>query len=181
MRKIIVAQFISLDGVVEAPDKWHFPYVNDEMFAVMWALNDECDTMLLGRNTYQSYAGAFANAPADDHVAAQMNRPTKVVVSATLKELTWANSTLLTGDVVAGVTELKNKPGGSILTSGSTKLARTLLRAGLADELNLLIHPIIIGGGAQRLFEDDGPQIPLALAHTATFTTGVTHAVYRKA
>jgi dihydrofolate reductase len=181
MRKIIVAEFISLDGVVEAPDTWHFPYVNDEMFAVMSALNGECDTMLLGRNTYQSFAGAFANAPADDHVAAQMNRPAKVVVSTTLEELSWAKSTLLTGDVVAGVTRLKNQPGESILTTGSTTLARTMLRAGLVDELNLLIHPIVIGGGAQRLFEDDGPQVPLALAHTATFSTGVIHAVYRKA
>jgi dihydrofolate reductase len=181
VRKIIVAEFISLDGVVEAPEEWHFPYVNDEMSAVMWALNGECDTMLLGRTTYQSFAGAFADAPADDPVASQMNRPAKVVVSATLEELAWARSTLLTGDVVAGVTELKNRPGASILTTGSIRLARTLLRAGLVDELNLLIHPIVIGGGAQRLFEDDGPRIPLALAHTATFSTGVTHAVYRTA
>src|SRR6266540_3654043 len=86
MRKIIVAEFISVDGVVEAPERWHFPYVNEEMFGVMWALNAEADTMLLGRVTYQSFAGAFANAPADDPVAAQMNKPAKVVVSKTLND-----------------------------------------------------------------------------------------------
>src|SRR5215831_3640356 len=107
MRKLTVAEFITLDGVVEAPERWHFPYVNEEMFAAMWALSAECDTMLLGRNTYENFAGAFANAPADDPVASQMNRPTKVVVSTTLAELPWANSTLLAGPVETGVAELK--------------------------------------------------------------------------
>src|SRR5262249_32315190 len=74
MRKIIVAEFISTDGVVEAPERWHFPYINEEMFGVMWGTSAETDTMLLGRVTYQSYAGAFANAPADDPIAARMNR-----------------------------------------------------------------------------------------------------------
>ena len=87
MRKIVVGEFISLDGVVETPEAWHFPYVNDEMLAVMVGLSAESDTMLLGRVTYQGFAGAFANAPADDPVAAQMNRPVKVVVSATLTDL----------------------------------------------------------------------------------------------
>lgn len=179
MRKLIVAEFISLDGVVEAPDRWHFPYVNQEMFEVMWAVNGEADTMLLGRVTYQSYAGAFANAPADDPVAAQMNRPAKVVVSKTLNELEWKNSTLLTGDVVEQVAKLKQRPGAAIVVTGSTTLARTLLRAGLVDELNLLVHPIVVGTG-QRLFEDDGVQVPRswpaarlwAAGWPISFTTG---------
>jgi len=179
MRKIIVAEFISVDGVVEAPERWHFPYVNEEMFGVMWALNAEADTMLLGRVTYQSFAGAFANAPADDPVAAQMNKTAKVVVSKTLNDLEWKNSTLLTGDVVDEVAKLKDQPGAAILVTGSTTLARTLLRAGLVDELNLLVHPIIVGTG-QRLFEDNGVQAPLKLASCNTFSTGVVHLVYRK-
>ena len=178
MRKIIVAEFISLDGVVEAPDEWHFPYVNDEMHTAMWAAMDESDTLLLGRVTYQSYAGAFADAPAGDPVAAQMNRPAKVVVSATLEELAWKNSTLLTGDPVEQVRRLKEQPGQSILVTGSIGLAGTLLRAGLVDELNLLVHPIVVGKG-RRLFEEDGVRLPLALAHSATFSTGVLHLVYR--
>jgi dihydrofolate reductase len=166
MRKIIVAEFMSLDGVVEAPERWHFPYVDDEMYAVMWALNACIDTMLLGRVTYQSYAGAFANAPADDAVAAQMNKPAKVVVSKTLHELAWQNSTRLGADVAAEVAALKQRSGGDILVTGSITLARTLLRAGLVDELNLLIHPIVVGTG-QRLFEADGVQLPLKTVSVA--------------
>jgi len=98
MRKIIVAEFISLDGVVEAPETWHMGYLSEEMFAVMWGLNERCDTMLLGRNTFASFAGAFGSAPADDPIAAKMNRPTKVVVSSTLTDPGWANSVILTGD-----------------------------------------------------------------------------------
>jgi dihydrofolate reductase len=180
MRKIIVGEFISLDGVVETPEAWHFPYVNDEMFGVMWAQAAETDTMLLGRVTYESYAGAFANAPADDPVAAQMNKPAKVVVSKTLNDLAWENSTLLDGDVVEEVTKLKGQPGGAILVTGSIKLVRTLLHAGLVDELSLLVHPIVVGSG-QRLFEDSGPRIPLELVDCKPLSTGVIHQVYRRA
>ena len=180
MRKIVVAEFISLDGVVETPERWHFPYVNEEMFGVMWAMNAEADTLLLGRVTYQGFAGAFANAPADDPVAAQMNKPAKVVVSKTLEDLEWKNSTLLTGDVVEQIAKLKDQPGEAILVTGSITLARTLLRAGLVDELNLLLHPIVVGAG-QRLFENDGVQVPLTLVSSNAFSTGVVHLVYRTA
>lgn len=176
MRKIIVAEFISLDGVVEAPERWHFPYVTDEMYGVMWALNARIDTMLLGRVTYEAYAGAFANAPADDAVAAQMNKPAKLVVSKTLYDLTWQNSTRLGGDIAAEVAALKERPGGDILVTGSITLARTLLRASLVDELNLLIHPIVVGTG-QRLFEADGVQLPLKTVSVDTFGTGVVHLI----
>jgi dihydrofolate reductase len=178
-RKIIVGEFISLDGVVEAPDEWHFPYVNEEMFGAMWAQAAETDTMLLGRVTYASYAGAFANAPADDPVASQMNRLAKVVVSETLDDLTWKNSTQLSGDVVEQVTALKEQPGGGILVTGSITLTRTLLRAGLIDEISLFVHPIVVGNG-RRLFEDDGPQIPLTLADCTPLSTGVVHQTYRR-
>jgi dihydrofolate reductase len=109
-----------------------------------------------------------------------MNKPAKVVVSKTLHDLTWQNSTLLEGDVVEQVAELKRQPGGAILVTGSITLVRTLLRAGLVDELSLLVHPIVVGSG-QRLFEDDGPQIPLELVDSKTFSTGVIHRRYRKA
>lgn len=180
MRKIIVAEFISLDGVVESPEQWHFPYLNDQMMSAIWSMNATTDSMLLGRVTYQSFAGAFAHAPADDPVAANMNRPTKVVVSSTLKELEWANSVLLTGDVVDEVRKLKQQPGLDILTTGSITLARTLLRAGLVDELSLLVHPIIVGKGV-RLFEDGAPTAGLKLTRSDTFSTGVMHLVYAKA
>ncbi len=178
MRKIIVGEFISLDGVVEAPETWHFPYLNEQMMAAIWALSARADTMLLGRVTFQSFAGAFGQAPADDPVASQMNKPLKVVVSATLTELGWKNSTLLPpGDVAAQVARLKAEPGGDILVTGSTTLVRTLLRAGLVDELSLLVHPILVGTGG-RLFEDGDPRVPLTLVESTVFSTGVVNQVY---
>lgn len=180
MRKIVVAEFISLDGVVESPDTWHFPYVDQEMMGIIGGSGARSDTMLLGRVTYESFAGAFANTPDDDPVGAMMNRPTKVVVSKTLTELSWRNSVLLEGDVETAVKELKAQPGGDILTTGSTTLVRTLLRAGLVDELSLLVHPIVVGHG-ERLFEADGPRVPLKLVECTTLGTGVIHQVYRPA
>lgn len=178
MRKLIVGEFISIDGVVEAPDKWHFSYVNEEMFDIMWSLQATVDTMLLGRVTYQSYAGAFANASAGDQIAARMNKPAKVVVSRTLRDLEWRNSTLLSGDIAAAVASLKDQPGGDIITTGSTSLVRTLLRAGLIDELHLLVHPIVVGTG-QRLFEDEGIQVPLTLTECRQLSTGTVYLAYR--
>jgi dihydrofolate reductase len=180
MRKIVVAEFISLDGVVEAPETWHMQYLSEEMFAVMWALNDRCDTMLLGRNTFASFAGSFANAPVDDPIAARMNRPTKVVVSSTMTDPGWANSTVLSGDVIEGITALKAQPGRDIITTGSTRLVRTMLGAGLVDELSLLVHPVVLGKG-QRLFEDQGEPLPLTLVESNGFATGVVHLHYARA
>jgi len=180
MRKLVVAEFISLDGVVEAPEKWHFPYANPEMFAIMGEISARCDTMLLGRVTYESFAGAFANTPDDDPTGAMMNRPTKVVASKTLTDLEWRNSVLLEGDVVEAITALKQQPGSDILTTGSITLVRTLLRAGLVDELDLMVHPIVLGTG-ERLFESDGPRVPLEFVECTTLSTGVTRQAYRVA
>jgi dihydrofolate reductase len=181
MRKILVGEFITLDGVVEAPESWHFPYVDEQMMNSMWALSARADTLLLGRRTFEGFAGAFAQLPEDNPIASQMNRPLKVVVSATLTELGWKNSTLLPpGDVVARVRELKEQEGTDIMVTGSTTLVRTLLRAGLVDELNLLVHPTVVGTGT-RLFEDGGPRLPLQLAECVTFASGVTNQVYRPA
>ncbi|HYN94715.1 MAG TPA: dihydrofolate reductase family protein [Pilimelia sp.] len=180
MRTITVAEFSSLDGVVEAPEKWHMSYVNDEMFAAMYPADSDMDTMLLGRTTYDSFAGAFAHGPADDPVVASMNRPAKVVVTSTPDTVTWANSTALTGDVVAGVRALKEQPGGSIVVVGSTTLARTLLAAGLVDELSLLLHPVVVGVGA-RLFPQDGPGAAFTLTACTPLSTGVVHLVYTAA
>jgi dihydrofolate reductase len=144
----------------------------------MWEGADEFDTMLLGRVTYESFAGAFADLPADDPLGAQMNRPEKVVVSRTSSALTWRNSTLLpAGDVAEQVAALKAGPGAGITVVGSITLTRTLLRAGLVDALSLFVHPIVVGKG-RRLFEDAGPAIPLTLVGNTTFTTGVVHQRY---
>ena len=178
MRKIVVADFISLDGVVEAPETWHMSFVDDEMMGVIWEDNDRFDTMLLGRTTYESFAGAFADA--DDEVAAQMNRQSRVVVSTTLRDPSWAGTTVLGDDVVAGIRALKEQPGKDLLTVGSTRLVRTMLRAGLVDECSLLVHPVVVGSG-ERLFEDGGPKVSLETVSTRTLGNGVTKAVYRVA
>lgn len=177
MRKLIVAEFIGLDGVVEAPERWHFPYADQEMFEAMWRTADEADTMLLGRVTYESFAGAFAATPDDDPVGSRMNRPAKVVVTRSLTDLSWRNSTVLDGDVVAGVGALKRAPGGPIVVTGSISLVRTLLRAGLVDELHLLVHPIVVGTG-QRLF-DEGAPVPLKLAACEPLASGVLSVRYQ--
>ena len=179
-RKNIVAEFISLDGVVESPEQWHMSFVDDELMGSIMALNARIDTMLLGRVTYESFAGAFAHVPADDPVAQLMNRPAKVVVSSTLGDPEWANSTVVTGDPAAIARDLKAQPGGDILTTGSITLTRALLRAGLVDELHLLVHPVVVGKG-QRLFEADGPKLPLELVSNDVFGSGVVRAVYRAA
>jgi dihydrofolate reductase len=172
MRKIIVAQYASLDGVVEAPEQWHFPYVDQNMFRAMGEANREIDTMLLGRVTYEVFAASFANAPADDAIAAELNRPAKVLVSATVTEPSWARTTVIADDVVGQVRALKDGPGSNILVNGSIQLSQTLLAAGLVDELHLFIHPIVVGRG-RRLFPDSGSQIPLEVASSEVFPTGV--------
>ncbi|MEV4623182.1 dihydrofolate reductase family protein [Asanoa sp. NPDC049573] len=176
MRMITVAEFISLDGVVEAPDKWHFPWLDEEMMTAIWS--EPAETMLLGRVTYESFAGAFAGMPADDPVAAKMNAPEKVVVSRSLSSPSWVNSRLLPpGDVAEQVASLKAGPGGPITITGSITLSRTLLAAGLVDRLSLLVHPIVLGSG-ERLFPDGGPRVPLKLEKCDVFGSGVTHQIY---
>ncbi|GIF51179.1 dihydrofolate reductase [Asanoa ferruginea] len=176
MREITVAEFISVDGVVEAPEKWHFPWLDEEMMTAMWS--EPADTLLLGRVTYESFAGAFAGMPADDPVAAKMNRPEKVVVSRSLSSLSWVNSRLLPpGDVATEVASLKAGPGGPITITGSITLSRTLLAAGLVDRLILLVHPIVVGSG-ERFFADGGPRVPLKLSKCDVFSSGVTHQIY---
>lgn len=178
MRKLIIAQYVSLDGVVETPEAWHFPYADDNMFRTLAQVNSEIDTMLLGRVTYEVFDASFANAPADDPIAAEVNRPAKVLVSTTVTAPTWARTTVIAEDVVGSVHALKESDGGGILVNGSITLCRTLIDAGLVDELHLMIHPIVVGHG-RRLFADNGPQVPLTVATSETFPTGVLSVRFR--
>src|SRR5262245_40610545 len=148
MRKIISSLFISLDGVVEEPGNWHFPYFNDEMGAAVGAALAGADTLLLGRKTYDDHAGAWPEREAaggeDAEFAKVLGDARKIVVSHQSLELTWRNSEQLQGDLVEAVTALKNQPGGVIAISGSISVVRQLLGAGLLDELRLLVHPVAI-------------------------------------
>jgi len=181
MRKITAGLFIALDGVVEAPDQWHFPYFNDEMGVAVGGQLGASDTILLGRDTYDSFAGAWPDREVgeDAEFAKKLGDTRKIVVSRQALQFTWRNSEQLDGDLVEAVTALKNEPGGEIGMSGSVSVVRQLLAAGLLDELHLLVHPIVVGKG-MRLF-DDGESIPLKLLSSQTFETGVLYLVYARA
>jgi dihydrofolate reductase len=180
MRKITASLFISLDGVIEAPETWHFPYFNDEMGAVVGQAMAETGTMLLGRVTYEAFAGFWPNQSGDDAVAAQMNGTPKLVASTTLDRVDWQNSTLIEGDVAEALRKLKAQPGKNIGITGSATLVRSLLRDGVLDELTLLVHPIVVGKG-KKLFGDMEAQVPLKLVDSRTFSTGVLALTYQPA
>jgi dihydrofolate reductase len=170
-------QFISLDGVIEAPESWHFPYFDDEMGAAVGALMDN-DAMVLGRRTYDGFAEFWPKADPEDPMTAQMNGARKYVVSNTLTEANWENTTVIRGDAaVAELTELK--ASSRLGVTGSATLTRWLLEQKLLDELHLLVHPIVVGHG-QKLFAD-GDTVPLKLLSSTTFGTGVVHLVYTNA
>jgi dihydrofolate reductase len=181
MRKITAGLFISLDGVVEAPDQWHFPYFNEEMGAAVDATLGAADTVLFGRKTYDSFAGAWPEREAaggeDAGLAKALGDARKIVVSNRKLEFTWRNSEQLEGDLVEAVGALKNEPGANIALSGSVSVVRQLLAAGLLDELHLLVHPIAIRKG-MRLFDEGETPIPLRLISSETFKTGVLNLVY---
>ncbi|MFI8448693.1 dihydrofolate reductase family protein [Streptomyces erythrochromogenes] len=183
MRKIKAQLFISLDGVVEAPDQWHFPYFNEEMGAAVDATLGRADTLLLGRRTYDSFAGAWPEREAaggeDAPFAAVLGDARKIVVSNSPLDFTWRNCEQLGGDLAAGVAALKEEPGtdAPVWISGSVSVVRQLVAAGLLDELNLLLHPIAVRGG-MRLFEQDAPPVPLELVSAETFRTGVLNLFY---
>lgn len=180
MRKITAGLFIALDGVAEAPDQWHFPFFNDEMGEIVGAQMQASDAMLLGRTTYQEFAGFWPNQSSDDPFAAQMNGTQKYVVSNTLRSADWQNTTIISGDITGQLSALKEQEGKSISIVGSMTLTRTLLRDGLLDELHLLVHPIVVGKG-KRLFPEEFEQIPLKLASSRTLSTGVLYLVYERA
>ncbi len=176
MRKIVAGLFITLDGVVESPEKWHDPYFNDEMLAAVTSLMDAADTMLLGRRTYQEFAAFWSSS--EDPFAARMNDTPKVVVSTTLDTVAWQNSTLIRGNVAEQLTALKQQSGKQIGITGSATLVRSLLHDNLLDELHLLVHPIVVGSG-KRLFEDGGNRVALTLVDSQTFSTGVLYLTYQ--
>ena len=180
MRKLIASFFISLDGVVESPDKWHFPYFNDEMGAAVGDAIAASDSLLLGRRGWQEFASYWPHQdPASDPFVSIMNDTPKFVASTTLEHVgDWQNSTLLEGDLAEAVSALKAQPGKNIGMSGSGTLVRSLLEAGVLDELRLLVHPLVVGQGA-KLFPDGAPPVNLELADSNAFSTGVLDLTYR--
>jgi dihydrofolate reductase len=178
MRHIAAGLFISLDGVVEAPEKWTGPYFNDQVGQAVGAMMARSDAMLLGRVTYEGFAASFGGQSGG--MADQMNNTPKYVVSSTLTTADWQNSTLINGDVAARISELKQQPGQNIGMSGSSALVSWLLRHGLLDRLDLLVFPVVLGSG-KRLFSEPDDPVPLALTSSEAFSTSVVHLTYTPA
>jgi dihydrofolate reductase len=181
VRKLVATELVSVDGVFEAPEEWAFAYANEEMNEANAAGMAASDAMLLGRVTYEGLSAFWPKQPAGTPMVDYINGVRKYVVSGTLEEpLGWNNSTLIEGDVAESIAELKRQPGKDIGIIGSGELVRSLLKEGLLDELTLVVHPVILGGG-KRLFEDGEERKALELVESKTFGTGVLYLTYRPA
>jgi len=195
MRKVIVNEFMSLDGVVQAPGGadedtsggfghggWHLSYFDDRSQESVLASIVEAGGFLLGRRTYEIFASYWPNAPEEEQVIAEpLNAKPKYVASRTLAEpLEWQNSTVLQGDVHEAVARLRQEDGGDVHVIGSTELVQTLIEHGLVDELRLMIDPVVLGGG-KRIFRNDGSLRPLRLVDGEITTTGAILATYAPA
>jgi dihydrofolate reductase len=176
MSKLVVAEFLTLDGVMEAPEKWQFQFWHDDMGKAVLGAMLEADALLLGRVTYQIFAEAWPSET--DEMADRINGMAKYVASTTLKEVKWNNSHLLEGDVASAVRALKEQPGRDMLVVGSGELVNTLMQHDLVDEYQLMIHPIVLGSG-KRLFREEGDTKVLKLAATKMFDTGVLLLTYQ--
>jgi dihydrofolate reductase len=193
MRKVIVNEFLTLDGGAQAPGGaeedtdggfahggWHMQYMEDEP-TQQWVLESivEAGGFLLGRRTYEIFAAFWPNAPEEEQVVAEpLNSKPKYVVSTTLAgPLEWENSTLLEGEMADAVAALKQEDGGDLHVIGSTELVRTLIAHGLVDELRLMIDPVVVGG-AKRIFPDDGELRPFRLVDGQVTSKGAILATY---
>jgi dihydrofolate reductase len=184
MRKLIVSEFVTLDGVMQAPggkdeDRdggfehggWTVPYWHDDIGNAFDALMQDTDALLLGRRTYVTHAAAFEPMPPGDRFGDMMNAPKKYVVSKTLEKPTWRNTTIIRENVIEGVRALKAEPGKNILTDGSSQLVHALLQHDLVDELHLLLYPLTLGGGKRVL--PSGVHATFGLKAATPYPSGV--------
>jgi dihydrofolate reductase len=184
MRKLMVSEFMTLDGVMQAPgDKdedrdggfehggWTLPYWHDDIGKGMLDLLKSVDAFLLGRRTYVMHAAAFEPMAPGDLFGDVMNAPKKFVVSQTLEKPTWRDTTIIRGNVIDSVRDLKAQPGQTIMTDGSSQLVHALLAHDLVDELNLLVYPLTVGGG-KRVLPDRVPAT-FDLLSATPYPTGV--------
>jgi dihydrofolate reductase len=173
MRNIVVTEFLSLDGVMEAPG-WTFRYWNDEIAAFKGEETDASDALLLGRVTYQGFAAAWPQST--DEGAPYFNGVRKYVVSTTLDTVEWNNSILINGDIVREIARLKQGDGRDITVHGSATLVQTLMQHDLVDRYRLLVYPVVLGKG-KRLFSE-GATATLKLLETRHFSSGVVALIY---
>jgi dihydrofolate reductase len=193
MRTLRVIEFLSLDGVMQAPGApdedteggfrhggWQRPYFDDVLGAAAADGMASTDAYLFGRKTYEQMAAYWPTAPSDDPFAEHLNSTAKYVASRTLQAAEWQNSTLIKDDVVEEVAKLKQQPGKNIAVLGSGDLVRTLIENHLVDEYFLVIHPIVLGSG-KRLFRDADEPRSLTLVDSKAMSTGGVLLTYRPA
>ena len=191
MRKLIVSEFMSLDGVIQAPggkdeDRdggfehggWTMPYWHDDIGQAFVAMMKDTDAFLLGRRTYVTHAQVFEPMPKGDFFGDLMNAPKKYVVSRTLTNPIWRDTTVIRDNVVESVRALKAQAGKNILTDGSSQLAHTLFANDLVDEVHLLLYPLMLGGG-KRLFPD-GKFATFTLLAATPYSSGVVGLHYER-
>jgi dihydrofolate reductase len=184
MRKLIVHEFVTMDGVMQAPggkdeDRdggfehggWTLPYWHDDIGGAFFAMMQGVDAFLLGRRTYVTHAEAFEPMPVGDQFGDLMNAPKKYVVSKTLKKPIWRDTTIIRDNVIDAVTALKAQPGGNIVTDGSSQLVHALLEHNLVDELHLSLYPLTLGSGKRVL--PDGLYTTFDLVSATPYPTGV--------
>ncbi len=176
MRKLKAWQYITLDGVVEAPEKWVMP--DDRMFEVQTADYAASDALLLGRRTYDIFAASWPQRGSDVANADWMNNTQKYVASTTLESPERQNTIVLTGAVSDAVSRLKQEDGETITLNGSATLLRSLLSAGLVDELHLFMHPIVLGSG-DRLFDTAEDRVDMKLSECRAYDNGVVSLTYQ--
>jgi len=179
MRKVIVSEFLTLDGVMEAPNEWSFPFWTDEIGKFKLDELFASDALLLGRVTYQGFAAAWPSRTDEAGFADRMNSLPKFAVSTTLEKAEWNNSRLIKNHIAEEVSRLKQQPGQDILVAGSADLVHTLMQHDLIDGYQLLVYPVVRGSG-KRLFQD-GSNTTLKLVETKTFGSGVVLLRYQPA
>ena len=191
MRKLVVSEFMTLDGVIQAPggkdeDReggfehggWTWPYWHDDIGAAFGAMMQDTDAFLLGRKTYVIHGNAFEPMPAGDPFGDMMNTPKKYVVSRTLEKPVWRNTTIIRNNVVDEVRAIKAQPGKNILTDGSSQLVHALLQHDLVDEVHLLVYPLTLGKG-KRVFPH-GVHAAFNLKSATPYPSGVVGLHYTK-
>ena len=187
MRRVVVSEFVTLDGVIEGPghdehrdgkNAWALRYGSEDQQRYKIAEVFEAGALLLGRMTYQIFAAFWPSAPKDGGFADRMNAIPKYVVSTSLEKATWQNTTLIKGDVAGEIAKLKQEPGGDIFIYGSADLVNSLLGHDLIDEFRIMVFPVVLGSG-KRLFRDGRDTTDMKLVDTRTFSSGVVVHTYQ--
>jgi dihydrofolate reductase len=192
MRKLVVSEFMTLDGVMQAPGGkdedldggfpyggWTIPYWHDDIGHAFGALMKDVDAFLLGRRTYVTHANAFEPMPPGDPFGDLMNAPKKYVVSRTLQKPIWRNTTIIRDNVIESIRDLKSQPGKTIITDGSSQLVHAMLEHDLVDELHLLLYPLTLGTGKKVL--PNGVHSTFRLTSATPYPTGVVGLHYERA